>query len=232
MVLYLLASKGINPRIEADLIIGAVENIGARSSTVRRVVDSLAARELIQSEILTIESPIITCLNLIRLTPKGTECCWALEWDPCESEWEKIIRLKGKGNQRYVLSLLILAMHARVRSYQVTVVPEEKNYLGADILLTDREGEKYPTVLCMGDIPMVETMKEISKKAGKVCVCAVEREGRGRIVEKCKEVGIALGGATDLKSLINVSPDAKKPIPIMDIPSDCALWMEESRQRG
>lgn len=226
MVLYLLASKGFSPRIEVDLIIAAAENIGARSSTVRRVVDNLVAGELVQSEILSIESPINTCLNLIRLAPKGIECCRELKWDTCESEWERIIRLKGKDNQRYILSLLILAMHARVRSYQVTILPEEKNYLGADILIIGSEGEKYPTILYTGDIPRIETMKEILKKVGKVCVCAMERESREKTIEKCKEAGIVLGYTTDLKSLIKVSPDSEKPIPIMDITSACPFWIE------
>lgn len=226
MVLYLLASKGFSPRIEVDLIIAAAENIGARSSTIRRVVDNLVSGELVQSEILSIESPINTCLNLIRLTPKGIECCRELEWDTCESEWERIIRMKGKDDQMYILSLLILAMHARVRSYQVTVLPEEKNYSGADILITGRNGEKYPTLLCTGDISVVESMKDILQKAGKVCVCAIDPEGREKIVKKCKEAGITLGGETDLKSLINASRDAIKPIPIMDISPDNTLWMD------
>jgi hypothetical protein len=226
MVLYLLASKGFSPRIEVDLIIAAAENIGARSSTIRRVVDNLVAGELVQSELLSIESPISTCLNLIRLTPKGIDCCQELEWDTLESEWERIIRLKGKDDQRYILSIMLLAMHARVRAYQVVILPEEKNYLGADILITGRDGKEYPTVLCMEDIPMIETIKEILQKSGKVCVCAMEREGRGRVAERCKEAGIILGGATDLISLIGGSTDAMKPIPIMDISSDCAMWMQ------
>jgi hypothetical protein len=227
MGLYLLASKGFSPRIEVDLIIAAAENIGARSSTIRRVVDNLVSWELVQSEILSIETPINTCLNLIRLTPKGIECCRELEWDTCESEWERIIRLKGKEDQRYTLSIMLLAMHARIRSYQVDVLPEEKDYLGTDILITGRDGEKYPTFLCIGDIPMIETMKVILKNAGKVCACAMDPDRRGKIVEKCKEEGITLGGVTDLKSLINGFPNAEKPIPIMEISSDCALWIED-----
>jgi hypothetical protein len=227
MVLYLLASKGFSPRIEVDLIIAAAENIGARSSTVRRVVDNLVAGELVQSEILSIESPINTCLNLIRLAPKGIECCRELEWDTCESEWERIIRLKGKDDQRYILSIMLLAMHARVRSYQVNVLPEQMVYLGADILITGRDGEKYPTLLCTGDIPAIETMKEILQKAGKICACAMEPESRGRIVERCKEAGIILGGVMDLKTLINGLPNSQKPIPIMNVTQDCPLWGEQ-----
>jgi hypothetical protein len=233
MVLNLLATQGFNSRIELELILGLTEKVEARSHTIKKVLDVMTSKELIRGDILYFENPFSTCLNIVQLTRKGTECCWDLGWDPCESEWERITRLKGDNNSRYTLSLLVLALHARVRSHRVSILPEEDAYSGTDILVIGKDGRKYPTfVLTEGGINF-RAVEEVLKKAGNIAICGMDPVDRRRILEECDKKGIHPENATDIKSLVFASTDHSRPIPIMKIPTDSALWTQgQSSKRG
>jgi hypothetical protein len=227
MVLYVLATLGFNSRIELELILGLAENVEARSHTIKKVVDAMISKDLIQGDILYLEHPFRTCLSIVQLTRKGTECCWDLEWDPCESEWERITRLKGDNNPRYTLSLLILALHARIRSHQVSILPEGDEFSGADIVLVGKDEQKYPTFVAAGSGMNFTAMEEVLTKAGRVAICGIDQEDRRMILGECKKKGIHPKQATDIESLVFSSKDRSRAIPIMKISSDSALWMED-----
>ena len=113
MMLYMLATKGVNARVELDLVLGIEEGIGPRSATIRRVAEKTETGNLIHSMTRFIDKPLHTGLTLVWLTPTGKEFCREMGWEVQESEWERLIRLRGEGEGETNLAIIIFAMHAR-----------------------------------------------------------------------------------------------------------------------
>jgi hypothetical protein len=225
MILYALAKKGINVRIELDLLMSIVEGIGPRSSTVRKVVEKLVKGGLLSSEVHTIERPIHTAINLVQLTPDAVDYCRVMGWQVIESEWERLNQLQGGEEMREKnVAITILAFHARLRGYRVKVLPETKGMIFADVLLTDAEKNTFNIFVLLEDTLPKEMILQTRTLRGTVGICALDPGAREKFAGKCLQNGITHGVATDLKSLICGDAEDQKPMLISEITSKSLMW--------
>jgi hypothetical protein len=228
MLLYLLATKGVNVRIELDLVMAGVEGISPRASVVRKIVEKLVKGGLLESEILSIERPLHTSINLVRMTEDAKDFCRVLSWEVCESESERLKRLQGEeGMQEKNLAITILALHARLRGYRVKVLPETKGKISSDVLLTDAEQNAFQTFVLLEDsIPEI-TIERMKAVRGRVGICALDPKTRDKLVQECRQKGVEHGAAADFLSLIVGNKEDQKPMPISEITRKNVMWAEE-----
>jgi hypothetical protein len=222
--LYLMSS-GLDIRLEIDYLISQVEGISSRTGALRRLYDSLVEKELVTGDILEMNAPN-TSLAMLQLTQEGRELCQILNWEVNETERQRLNRLhQGEQFVQHTMGILIFAMHARLRGYQVEVMPE----------LTGIETRAVPDVCVSRKSPepgdeLVYVEVELSNKEldpkwrnlaqlqGSVALCARNILSRSRLVGDCKLKNLH-GVATDLETLISWK--------VPDINTETPLWAEE-----
>ncbi len=227
MMLYMLATKGVNARVELDLILGIVEGIGPSSSTIRRVVEKTEKGSLIKSMTRFIDKPLHTGLTLVWLTPTGKEFCREMGWEVLESEWERLIRLRGEGEGEKNLVIIIFVMHARLRGYIAQVLPEVEGRVVADIALVNKTGLTIYMSMETGEAASMDRMWDLLAIQGKVYFCAIDPEVRVKVETQCQEHGYVQGISTDLRTLILGNVEREKPMPLADISEKNPMWTGE-----
>jgi hypothetical protein len=225
MVLNFLATKGVNIRIEIDLVIAAIEGIAPRGSVVRTIVEKLVKGGLLESKIFSMEKPFHTSIHLVWLTADARDFCREVDWKVCESEWEKLNRCQGGADRREKnITIVIAAMHARLRGYGVTVFPEGEGKNVADLLLTDAGGNDLYVFIFLEDSSLDETIQKMKAVQGRVGVCTLETGGKEKLLQICRDNGIEHGLVTDLQFLIAGNGSDQSPMPITKITRDTAMW--------
>lgn len=228
MLMYLIATKGVSIRVEMDLVMAAVEGISPRSSVVRKIVEKLVKGGLLESRIYTLERPLRTSLQLVWLSEMGKDLCNGFGWSVVESDWEKLKKLFGsKESEEKAISMMLIALHARVRGYRVKLRPDNDSEVSSDLLLTSGDDIEIHTFLLMGSSIPHETFAQMTKIDGKVGICGRDREQRCIITEIVQRAGIQCGVSTDLFSLITNDKKDQQPIPIAEIGKDNTMWMGE-----
>ncbi len=227
MLLYMLATKGVNARVEIDLVLGIEEGIGPRSATIRRVAEKTETGNLIHSMTRFIDKPLHTGLTLVWLTLTGKEFCREMCWEVLESEWERLIRLRGEGEGETNLAIIIFVMHARLRGYIAQVLPEVEGRVVADVALVNKTGLTIYVSMETGEAASMDRMWDLLALQGKVCFCAIDPEVRVKIEAQCQEHGYVQGMSTDLRTLILGNVEREKPMPLAEISEKNPLWMGE-----
>jgi hypothetical protein len=223
-VLYLL-SRGLDIRLEMDHLISQVEGIGSRSGALRRLYDGMVDKNLASRQIMEMSAPN-TSLAMLQLTDDGRDLCQTLGWQVKESERQRIERLhQGQTYPQHTLAILIFAMHARLRGYQVEVLPELEGFetrASPDVAVSRDQAETSPA-RCYVEVEL--SHKELDAKwrnltqlQGQVALCARHVQARARLVGDCKLKDLH-GVATDLESLIACK--------VPEISDSTPLWMEE-----
>jgi len=228
MVLYILATKGVNVRIEIDLLIAVVEEIAPRGSTVRKIVDKLKKGGLVESRIFSIERPFHTSINLVWMTDAAKDFCQKMNWKVSKSEWEKLNRCQGElemGEKN--IAIAIVALHARLRGYGVKVLPDSKGEISADLFLTDMEGNDFHVFVFLENWASDEIIGKMKAIQGKVGICTQDPEDKERTIEFCRKNGIGHGFVTDLQSLITGNGLDKRPMSITEITQRTVMWDRE-----
>jgi hypothetical protein len=228
MLLYLMATKGVSIRIEMDLVMAVVEGIAPRASVVRKIVEKLVKGELLESEVLTLERPLHTSINLIRMTKDAKDFCHEMNWPVQESEWERLTRLRGgKDLHEKNVAIMLTTLHARIRGYWVKVLPEMNGEILSDLLLTDGDKNEYHTFVLLEDSIPHDVINKMKRVKGRVGICAIDPQNRKLLSSICKEHGIIQGVATDLQLVITGNREDQKPISIMEINKNSKMWDEE-----
>jgi hypothetical protein len=223
-VLYLL-SRGLDIRLEMDHLISQVEGIGSRSGALRRLYDGMVDKNLASRQIIEMSAPN-TSLAMLQLTDDGRDLCQTLGWQVKESERQRIERLhQGQTYPQHTLAILIFAMHARLRGYQVEVLPELEGFetrASPDVAVSRDQAGTSPA-RCYVEVEL--SHKELDTKwrnlnqlQGQVALCARNVQARARLVGDCKLKDLH-GVATDLESLIACK--------VPEISEGTPLWMEE-----
>ena len=223
-VLYLL-SLGLDIRLEIDHLISQVEGISSRTGGLRRLYDSLVEKKMVQGDILEMNAPN-TSLAMLQLTGEGRELCQILNWEVWETERQRLNRLhQGEQFPQHTLAILIFAMHARLRGYQVEVLPElsgvETNAI-PDVCVSRRSSETGDERLYveveLSSKELDPKWRNLAKLQGSVAICARDLQRRARLVGDCKLKELH-GVATDLETLIACK--------VPEISENSPLWTEE-----
>jgi hypothetical protein len=223
-VLYLL-SRGLDIRLEIDHLISRVEGIGSRTGALRRIYDGMVEKNLISREVLEMSAPN-TSLAMLQLTQDGQQLCQNLGWDVRETERQRMNRLhQGADFHQHTLAVLIFAMHARLRSYQVGVLPDlagVQTNAEPDVAVThnlpDESLETIYVEVELSNKELDQKWSNLAELQGRVALCARNAQRRDRLIGDCKLKDLH-GVATDLETLIACK------VPEIDL--DTPLWVEE-----
>ena len=216
MTLRILASSGIAPAVEYYSLIGRLDGISQRAGSVMRPIEALAEQAHLiewQTPAIPLVGSTLTRLTLIRLSADGRQLCSQVGWQPVESEWERLIRLhQGDQQEHHTLAVLIFAAHARLRGWQVTVLPEIAGTSARPDVRVEREGEVLFVEVETGTRQHAGNGKWnnlAQLNQGRIALCARNVAERGTLVEDCRRLGSGL--ATDLETLIAVKMHQVEP---------------------
>ncbi len=217
MALYILARKRISQRVEIDALVSIAEGIQTGGGGMSDILDVLVTTHLVVAEKLIMPlgegEKNSTSLIVWRLSEDGKAFCWALGWEPLESEWERLTRLhEGERFKEHTLGALVVAYQARRRGYGVAVLPEVEGTNAAPDLLLEKSGERVYVEVELGDKEHTAKWNNLAGLQGIVAIVARNEAERRRLVGDCKLKGIP-GRATDLSALVRVPK--KAPLPEM-----------------
>jgi hypothetical protein len=221
MMLYLMATCGMNAHLEMDVFVARREGLSFRSNSTKKPLENLAASGLVIAETLRMEiGDFRTALKLARLTDEGRQLCDALGWHVVESDWDRLIRLhQGQKQTRHTLAVLYFALLARVRGWTTEVVPEVDGSAVPDILVTKGDQLYFVEVELgtRGSEKQTAKWKNLANAHDRVAICAPNMQTRERLVKDCRLAKLS-GVATDLATLVATKYYESKDEP---------LWVKE-----
>lgn len=212
VVLYLVAKSGVSQRLELEHIYNAYAARSAQNRRLREIIDDLGtkpgtpnhpARQAGLLDTTTYDfrmnDPYHTALPCVLLTDRGRAVCKRMGWEPVESDLERLIRLhKGDEERDHTMCVLIFAMHARMRGWTVTVVPEMEGPAEPDVLIERGSERWYVEVERSRNDPGVSKWQNLAAlNGGQVAFCAVDGETMRRLRSQCVGAGLH-GKATDI----------------------------------
>ncbi len=167
-----MATAGISTRVELDYLVGALEGIKSRSSSLRTTLDMLAERGLaIAGNFNVTYGAFQSALSVMHLSEYGKELCRILGWTPIESDWEHINRLhEGERSRDHTFGLLAFSMHARLRGWQVQLIPEVVGEWQPDLHIQRQESGLYVEVE-MSEKENRAKWQHLNALQGKVALC-------------------------------------------------------------
>lgn len=222
MLLYLIATRGMNSHLEIDALVSKKEDLSPRTNSTRKPMDNLASAGLAIVETLRMETDgFRTSIKMLRLTDEGRELCRALDWLVIESDWDRLIRLhQGKDQQRHTLAVMYFALLARIRGWSTQIVPDAEGKADPDVLIVKGKERHYVEVELgsRGNEKQTAKWKNLAGlQGGRVAICAPDVKVRERLVKDCQLAKIG-GVATDLATLV-----AKRYYDSQNEP----LWLKE-----
>lgn len=217
MALKIMAHYGINTRIEIDHIVARVENVKAHSNALRDAIESLVRKGLASANLFSYKSdPFQSSLILLQLSADGRLLCQHFGWEVVESDWERLNRLGGGMGSEYVFGAAAFGMHARLRGWDVKMLPDANNQILADVQV-EKDGEKLFVNLGMDGALTGARLSSLVELQERAAFCTGTAVQRGRLVAACKADKIH-GMAVDIETLA--------PVPIRAIGSETPLWAE------
>lgn len=221
MALAILASTGISTRLELDHLVGTIEEIKARSNSLRTTLDMLVQSDLMRTDIFAVHiGSFQSTLALIKLSDDGKELCNIFGWSLVEGDWERVNRLhQGERSRDHTFGLLAFAMHARLRGWHVRLLPEMEGAEDGwqpDILLQQGNERLYVEVE-MSDKENAAKWRQLARLQARVAFCTANEQQRSALVSDCKRLKLP-GMATSLETLIGER--------MQDITTEAPLWAE------
>ena len=199
-VLFLLA-QGYTVRLEVDLALARAGGIKPRSGSVRRVIQSLAERDLIEEEVWSLGRPQMS-LALLRLTDTGRALVRELGWQAQENEWERLMRLhEGARYQAHAVAVLIFAFHARLRGWEAAVLPEVEGPTPPDVWVGRGEEGYFVEVELSDKEHETKWRNNAALNRGTVAVVAATPERLRLLAGDIRKQGFQVVG-TDLATLV------------------------------
>lgn len=197
-VLHQIATTGLSVRHELAKHLAAHCELKLKSKPVRYTFQRLDELHLIEATTLMVVEGYR--MAVLHLAHEGRTLCRYLGWEVVESEYERMIRLhSGDSQSRHTAGVLSMAYHARLRGWQVQVVPSIGHPSVFPDLLLEKDGEQmYVEVeLRHGKL---NKWRNLGKLQGYVALCAKTHESRETLMGECQQLGIPVI-ATDLLSL-------------------------------
>ena len=218
MMLYLMATRGLNALLEFDMLIAPVEGLSYRTNSTKQPLKLLDKSGFVEAKTLWIKrKDFRMALKLVHLTEQGRELCRMLGWEPIESEWERLKRLhEGERFEEHTLAVLYFALHARCRGWRVKVMPDVEGTM-PDVAVHNGE-DTYLVEVELGKKDSPTKWRKLAKAQGQAAICGLTPDNRKRLVGDCKLAKIK-GRATDLRTLQNQDD-------IYSLTQDTPLWIE------
>lgn len=138
---------------------------------------------------------------LLRLSPAGQELCHQLNWSPVQSEWEQLI-MKHRGEElaSHTAGLLTFCFHARLRDWQVILLPEVNSTIEPDACLTKANLPPLYVEFETAPHDKLEKWKKSYQFQGMVALCTFTPQLCRQIMNECCRARASVI-ATDLCTL-------------------------------
>ena len=219
MALYVMASHGISARMELDHLIGRVESLKNRPTSLREAIDYLSEKGLAVNESYHLHHrDFESALAYVRLSNDGKDLCRLLGWEAVESDWERLLRLhEGERLKEHTFAVLAFAMHARLRGWQAGVMPEVEGAAAPDVFV-EKGDRRYYVEVETGDGEKGGKWRNQKDLQGYAALCALLPDERAQLVSDCKNMKMP-GVATDLFTLVKLRLPAIGP--------ETPLWLEQ-----
>ncbi len=218
MALFIMATYGISVRLELDYLISRLENLKSRTTSLRETLDVLNEKGMtVGGDYRLQRSEFETALKYMRLSQDGRVLCEALGWKAIESDWERILRIhEGDRQPEHMFCLLAFNMHARLRGWRSTLLPDVSGSARPDVMV-EKDGERHYVEVETADKEKSDKWRNQADLQGHVALCPILDDQRTQLVSDCKAMKLK-GVASDLKTLV------KQRLP--DIGPDTSLWLE------
>lgn len=214
-----MARESSAARIEYELALARHFELKADSDRVQNILRRyLPGSGLVEAETFTYVGR--HRFSAVRLTEDGKEYCQELGWDPCENEWESmLLHHSGDSQPKHTGAVLAFAMTARLRGWQVQVLPQTTHaYFFPDLVI--QKGDEKPLYV---EVELGTRKREkwlnYRKYCGFVSICSKTEYSRATLVRECKALGLA-GQATDLQYLARTRA------------ADSPLWLQSWDEKG
>jgi hypothetical protein len=175
------------------------------TQALNRVTSELAERRLLRREMVYVTQG--GRIVLASLTDDGRDFIEdELQQSAVESDWEKLERgHEGERFPRHTASVLAFAYHARLRGWQVEVMPEAKDKVNAvpDVWVSNDDETYYVEVEVLGKGGSRKRRRKWALSYNlqeRLAVCTPDRNRRRIAVAEIRERHFA-GVATDLATL-------------------------------
>ncbi|HFC08256.1 MAG TPA: hypothetical protein ENJ54_00135 [Chloroflexi bacterium] len=220
MMVYLIATQGINSRMEMAAVFSQAfgKSLATTRAWVRRAGEFMVARNFLVSKRLQMSEPK-TSLGVYVLSEEGRRLAERMGWNVVESEVERIERLhEGKRFPAHTLGILTFALHARLRGWAVRVLPEHETATPPDVLV-ERDGQRlFVEVELSKKEHVAKWRNNAAMNGGRVALVAATADRRRALVADVKRLKLP-GVAADLQGYIEA--------PVGEITPDVPLWFEE-----
>lgn len=199
LAIQMLGASGVGLRMELMQLIAARLSISPNSRSMRQAIQRrLPAANLVESATYPFLGK--SRITLIRLSETGKRLCRSLGVDPVENEWERLIRLHhGAVHIDHTVALLAFSYQARLRGWDVELVPSVKHSKEPDALITKGD-ERFYVEVERGHAKW-EKWRGQEDLQGFAAICATSPAQRKKLMRECQEIDVP-GYATDLENLI------------------------------
>jgi len=198
--LYVLARTGFSLAMELRLVTEANLFLAPGNRSVQRVF----MNDMQESGLVDFQKQALyrsARVMLLRLSPAGQELCHQLNWSPIQSEWEQLI-LKHRGEElgTHTAGLLAFCFHARLRDWQVALLPEVDPTIEPDACLTKNDLPPLYVEFEVAPHDKLEKWKKSYQLQGMVALCTFTPALCKQMVKECRQARASVI-ATDLYTL-------------------------------
>ena len=197
--LYLLATSGLALGLELRQALGRQLGMDPEGGSLKRLfrVD-LPGLDLAACETLDFING--SRLAVLRLNPEGKALSRALNWPVVENEWERLVRQHaGLRYPQHTVGLLAFCYHARLRDWQVTLLPQVNANVEPDARVTKGSQSCY-VEFEVRPHGKLEKWQKSDAFQGSVAIATFTPSLRAGLVQECRDVRVP-GQATDLQTL-------------------------------
>jgi hypothetical protein len=203
LVMYLMATKGWSARVEIIYYLSRALGVSVSSSAIKNPIKKMRVGRLVEQVNHELLIPNSVRFGVLQLLPRGIEMCNYLGIEPVESELEYMWRThNGKSQEKHTMVTLCFAFHARLRGWDVKLVPEMEGTDARPDMLIQHDDMKYYVEVELGHNK--EKKQKWSNQAelqGQVVFCTATPDQRLNLAHHISEKGYR-GIGTDLGSLI------------------------------
>ena len=201
LMIYLIGVRGWVIRREIENYIGRAANVSEEGGGSKGMAIKMMERGLVEQTLYSLNLGNNINFGTFQLLPAGIRVCNYLGYEPVETELEFLFRKhNGKSQEAHTLAMLCFAFHARLRGWDVTLIPEVKNTKARPDALVKTDDEEYYVEVELGD-NKEKKWKNLVELQGFVVICASTQKKRDSLIKECKDYSDR-GIATDLSTLI------------------------------
>jgi hypothetical protein len=232
LVLKFQADTGIVSRVELQYMFSMLEGISYSGGSASRVIKDMVESKLLSKELLHLSAGmgITSTLMLAPMTRTARQICESWGWEVCEDEMTRCVRLhQGRRQKNHMAALLFSAMHARLRGFEVEMLPEVSRPAAPDLKLK-RGGQVWYVEVELGNPKDNKWRNLAALKGGQPAVIAGGPEQEREFLTRWASLRLGEIYSTNIFNLIFGPPEFQKAFPdkklkLEEIRPQDSLWM-------